>query len=189
MTETEQTTKALLRDLAAAMTKRPDKINVECHSSVEGTVFWEMTCAPEDRGKLIGARGSHARAFAFLVAKMGAAEGERWEFKLETERGESVSEPPVARPKWHDPKPAHELLDRALAELPLRQFAVEAPRPDESDPLFFHFDIRVPDKGDRYALIGQERHGDASQSVLNALGTLFRAMGRKLGVAYQINVV
>lgn len=187
MTTSTPIIESLLRDLAAAMVSKPDRVRVERRDPIEGETLWWLSCAPEDLGKIIGRSRSHARAFEILLEAMGSAIGEAWLFKVERVEGPIRQEPPVRRPRSHDPSEAHELLARILAQLPLGSPIIECDA-DSADDLFFHFDVRVGRMGEtRLKTLRDPQDSDTSLEA--ALGTLFRAIARKNGVRYQLNVL
>ncbi len=176
---------AILRDLARAIVMRPERVRVERRDPVVGETLWWVSCAPEDQGKLIGRQQSHARALDLIVAAMGQAAGEVWQFKLDRVQDCSEPTPPAKRPQTHDPRPAHELLVRVLAQLPVGHCTVEPARTD-NDPLSFHFDVKTTSA----ALFFERRFPDEPDSnLIGALGTLFRAASRRAGVRYQLNLI
>jgi predicted RNA-binding protein YlqC (UPF0109 family) len=175
---------SLLRDIAAAIVRHPDRLRVERREPIAGEVLWWMSCAPEDQGKLIGRGGSHARAFDLLVAAMGQGDGEEWKFKLDRVPGVSTQDSPTQPPKHHDARAAHELLARILAQLPVGGLTIESPR--LSGPMCFHFDLKTTAAA---SFFERRDPDDPESNLIGALGTLFRAAARKVGVRYQINVV
>ncbi len=181
---------AILRDLARAIVMRPERVRVERRDPVVGETLWWVSCAPEDQGKLIGRQRSHTKAFDLIVAAMGEEAGETWKFKFERILIFADPTPPAQRPKWHDPRPAHELLVRLLAQLPVEHCIVENPRPDKEDPLSFHFDIKTSNLHPFFQRRFQPGFPDEPDSnLIGALGTLFRAASRRAGVRYQLNLI
>ena len=68
MTQQSGDVRALVEQIAKAMVDEPDQVSV---SQVEGDVTFELKVAPNDVGKVIGAKGRMARALRALVGAAG----------------------------------------------------------------------------------------------------------------------
>lgn len=184
-----QTLTDLLRDIVAGIVGRPEAIEIASQPA-PGTCYWMLRVAPEDDGKAIGTEGAHARALAVLIDAWGRAEGEVHTFRLIThERRSDRSPDKIKDVLTFDPEPARLLLSRVLLNLPLDGFAIDVgPGAGARDTLTFSFTIRVASDGDRRELLRPRKFEGRENTVIAAIGTLFRAMARKSGVAFEITV-
>lgn len=176
MTPELEKTKALLCDLVGSFIERPAALRVECQSGADGAAYWMMQGDLADEGKLVGAGGAHVKAVARLVESIGAARGQAFTFRLITvgdpQRRPERQERDVIE---YDPRPARDLLCRTLEALDIGEFKVEAgPGAGARRSLTFVFTVKTA------------RYIDAD--TLDALGTLFRAIAKKDGVRFAINL-
>jgi predicted RNA-binding protein YlqC (UPF0109 family) len=183
-------TKQLLRDLVAAFTIHPEAIQIDATPGGQ----WVMKGARhEDEPVLVGKHGSHVRALSFLVRAIGEARGESYSLKLITthEPRDRVTKKKIA--ETHDPAPAAELLGRILAELSIGDYMVETEQGQTVDMLLaFNLTIRVRQFADYNALTVAPGSTSpvvvTSETLVGALGTLFRAIAKKIGVRYDLVV-
>lgn len=183
-------TKQVLRDLVAAFTIHPEAIQIDAMPGGQ----WVMKGARhEDEPVLVGKHGSHVRALSFLMRAIGEARGESYSLKLITThepRGGRMAKKKVA--DNHDPAPAAELLGRILAELSIGDFMVETEPGEAGELLAFNLTIRVRQFADYNALTVAPGSPSpvvvTSETLVGALGTLFRAIAKKIGVRYDLVV-
>lgn len=196
MTTTDDTKLTeILRDIAAAIVERPGEIRAAAQPAEDGACYFALKGHREDESKLVGTGGSHVDALAFLVAAAGAAAGRAFTFRLITEGNPERRPPNPPRDVIdHDPNPARELLRRMLDRLDLRAFEVEVgPGNGPRNSLTFLFSIRVKEEDYRRLTAppfppGFEDGRFDEQTVVGALGTLFRAIAKKAGVRYSLTV-
>lgn len=201
MTETQQLSD-LLRDLAGALVDKPEAIRVATQAALDGTSYWAVKGDPEDESKLVGRDGSHVNALRLVVQEIGRANGKVYTFRLITDNDARARPPGNPRDVLeYDPRPARDLLCRILAELELAEFAVEVgPGAGPRNSLRFDFAVRVKEAADYSELLKPRRlvlrEGSAraeevavEMPIVDALGTLFRAIAKRAGVRFQINVV
>jgi predicted RNA-binding protein YlqC (UPF0109 family) len=188
MTDKElKTLQALLVDVAARFLKHADKIEVR-HQAGPGTCFWMMRVDQKDEPKAVGTEGCHARAFAALVAAWGRRYGEVHTFRL-------ITGPRTKQPREqfrdlmeYDPQPEVQLLHAALSHCSISGFRISTEPPDHPvDTLTFRFEIGVLTSADYSLLVGPGPEG--TEPLIGSIGTLFRAMARKIGVAFEFTVV
>lgn len=193
-TETNQT-KTVLRDLVARFTEHPEALEITAQvappdeQTHNWSCFWMMKGHPEDESKLVGKDGAHVRALEFLVSRFGVARLEVHTFRLITKR---KPEPrPQAVPNTamsYDPQPTADLLSRILAELDLGEFLVRVgPGSGARNKLTFLFEILVRDGLDQ-RILTVRADPNADETIVGAIGTLFRAIAQKDGVRFDIKV-
>lgn len=179
----------LLRALAGAFLAHPEELMVVHQEALDGACLFGMQGEKEDEPRLIGAGGTHVTAFSTLVAAMGDRRNLKWSFKLVTSPGRANPAPnPPKDTLKHDPAPAMLLLSRVLKECLVGGFAVEishgkGPRRD----LTYAFSIYLLDQRD-YARMVHWTEPDGKMKLIEAIGTLYRAIARSQGVRYELEV-
>jgi uncharacterized protein len=73
--------KELLATLARALVDAPERVRVVEHPEEDG-IFLELTVAPEDRGKVIGKRGSTADAMRVLLDAVARRRGTQCDMEI-----------------------------------------------------------------------------------------------------------
>lgn len=185
---TDTLTKELLRDLVHAFTMHPEALQLEAQHTT-GAALWIMKGHKDDERFLVGSGGSHVRALSFLVRCIGLARREQYTFKLITIQA------PRKRPPMdpndaitHDPEPTRALLERILQELSIGSFSVDVgPGVGPRAALTYVFTIRVKDGAD-YNALTVAPFPESTETIVGALGTLFRAIAKKNGVRFDIAV-
>lgn len=180
----------LLRDLVASYTDHTHALELAA-KEVPGAVYWTLRGHADDYGKLVGKSGAHVKALGYLVTALGVADGELFTFKLlEPEPAPRRPSSPVKEATKYDPKPAGELLTRLLGELGIGQYAVTGITDASRVPIFVTYEIAVRDAEDYSALTVGPTEGEyVGQTLIGALGTLFRARANRDGVRFQLNVI
>lgn len=189
MTNDTKRTETILRDLIASFTTHPEAVQIDAQLA-PGSAYWMVKGHPEDEPILVGKQGSHVRALAFLVYSFGAARKEHHTFRLITEQAPRVR-PPMQQlaAMRHKPEPARLLLVRLLEELYIGSFRVEVgPGTGPRSALTFVFAITVQDSRDYNALTVSAAEPRTDETIIGALGTLFRAIAKKNGVRYELAI-
>lgn len=191
MTSLEQRSD-LIRELVESYIDHPRDLTLE-GKPFASAVYWSMRGHADDYGKLVGKRGAHVNALAFLVRIMGHAQKELHSFKLEEPSpGERREAAPAKAAETYDPRPARDLLCRLLEALDIGQFVVEAKvernlNPRVDFPLFVRFEIGVRSHDDYEVMVMES--ASSALTVIGSLGMLFRARANKEGVGVQLDVV
>lgn len=187
MTEDEfASIETLLRDLLTLVVDEPAALEI-ARQPGPGSCYWMLRCAPDDESKITGVKASHVKAIAALLSGWGAAEGERHTFRF-LHRQEPRPRPrdPAKDVMHYDTEPARLLLIRCLEKLDLAGFGVACgPGGGARHMLTFEFSIHLMTESDNGRLI-QQGPPDGFTTLLAALGTIFRAIGRKAGVKIEI---
>lgn len=173
---TPQQTRDLIIELVGRYVDRPADLRCEFQTTEKGDVYWMMKGHETDEGKLVGIDGCHVNALESLIVRIGTEQRKTYTFRLLT-----IGEPrrrPQQAPRdviEYDPRPARDLLCRLLYALAVQRFSVEVgPGSDPRRSLTFVFRVKTASYID----------GD----MLDALGTLFRAIAKKDGVRFQISL-
>lgn len=178
MTEIQNAT-YLIQAIACRIVAHPEGVEVPFLERSDGSIDVALKCHPDDEGRLIGKRGCHVQAFAFLVAQMGKAVGRPYKFRLVTDqanKGKKWELPPEARD--YDPDPVLALLIDLLAELDLGQFSASV---RHESPATFTFVVTLREADDRAKL---DMSDPDAETVGNAIATLWRAIGRADGCTF-----
>jgi predicted RNA-binding protein YlqC (UPF0109 family) len=188
MTDPEQSL-AAFRRLVCAILDHPDELRVDVNEG-DGYLRIDASWAAEpDQGKLVGEMGTHARALWFVLQTMGERVGGRWQFKVRfPER--TGPRPPKGRNAERPAKHSHEADLVVLIEVVdacLGQPLAVAAHP-EGQPGDVCFRI-VPSTRESDTVLREQVEFHNRQTTLVAeLGTLFRAIGRRQGVNYRVEV-
>ena len=190
---TEQTL-TLIRDLAAGFVDHPEALRVEAQEAEPDSAYFMLKGHAEDVAKLVGKDGTHVDALTFLVSALGIVNGQVYTFRLLTEkRAGTTSDAEPRHAMAYDPAHVQMLLVRIMATLNLEGYAVTVgPGTGPRDCLTFTFDIRVKDSFDYSILTLAHEITRADRTLkmalISALGTLFRAIARRNGVRFHLNV-
>jgi predicted RNA-binding protein YlqC (UPF0109 family) len=180
-------TKEILRDLFGFFLMHPEEMKIEPRP-LDGGTLWQMKGHLDDEPILVGKKGSHVRAIAFLIENFGRARGEVYSSRLYTERKES--DRPGMKPRAamdYDPTAANELLTRILTNSNVGTFGVAVEKSFGSDGMLtFTFLIRLREAGD-YEELTVPAKGQ-TETLVGSIGTLFRAVAKKAGVEFEIAV-
>ena len=69
--------KELVEHIAKNLVDNPDEVSVTDTTDEEGVIVYEVSCHPDEKGKLIGKSGRTAKAIRTLVRACGARDGKR----------------------------------------------------------------------------------------------------------------
>lgn len=188
MTNQTETNADLLRDLLTAFIDYPDELAIE-PKDFRDAVYWSVQGHTDDHPKLVGKGGAHVKAIKYLLLRMGTAVDTVYSFELlDPEPGRRRQESPQKNAESYDPTPACDLLIRLLEGLGIGQYAVESKQDATAiNPLRYEFNILVRDREDYLLLTAYEKDRDG-QTIISALGTLFRAIANRDGVRIQLEV-
>lgn len=188
MNEEQRSTLELVRALVSSYILHPKKLLLT-GSEIDGRVYLEMRAAFDDQPKLIGKQGSHIKALRFLLREIGLGQNIDYNLTLLEPIPGSRGEPEKPRPvSFYETKEAHELLERAASALVLGQVRVDCARIPGDRPCSYLFTITPRDANDYADLITPDDADPEEQTVIGALGTLFRAYANKAGVQFKIDV-
>ncbi len=188
MNEPTRTTLELVRTLVSSYILHPKKLLLT-GSEIDGRVYFEMRAVADDQPKVIGKLGSHIKALRFLLKEIGLGQDTHYTLNLLEPIPGAKGETP--RPKdvtKYEIKPAHELLDRAVALLVLGQARVDCDRIPGDRPCSYLFTVTPRDYADYADLITPDPDDSDKLTVVNALGTLFRAYANRDGVQFKIDI-
>ena len=187
-------TRDLIRDLTAAFVDHPETIRAEAQEGEDATAYFMLKGHDDDESKLVGTGGSHVDALAFLIAAIGVANEWTYTFRLLT-KGLPRETPKREQRNAisYDPEPARLLLVRILHALDFTGYEVAvSPGAGARDSLTFAFTIRPGNSDDNAVLrVPHEielRDRTLRMALIDAIGTLFRAVARRGGVRFHVVV-
>jgi predicted RNA-binding protein YlqC (UPF0109 family) len=189
MTNETTATMALLREILGGLIANPEHLRIEARE-FPGAVYWTIRVQADDYGKVVGKAGAHIQAIAFILDDIGRA--------IETTYAVTLPEPEAAprRPNLppvssenYDPEPARDLLERTLAPRFADTVCVETVIPTDGQWPYYRFVVTVREKdfaelvSPRDFVMGNKT---LRNSLVDSLGTLWRARGQKEGVKLMI---
>lgn len=191
----------LLHSLISALVMNERGIEIDCLPGVH-RVRWKIRVTLDDHGMLVGKRGAHVKAINYLVAMIGAKAAQR--FDIWAEEPYDIGRAPEDRarptpPEVFDPTEAtclmQEVLDILCEQSPALTVETRPikiiDRKDELSPqVIAFFTIRPLTHDDMDTIRGE--HGSRPEDRMSteaAIGTLWRAMGKRVGVEFTVSVV
>lgn len=176
----------LIEDLTKLYVVNPEAIIVATQESRDGSAYFALKGDPQDDSRLIGRDGCHINSLTFLVKQAGIEQDRDFGLRLITS--------PVRMHPWeapraevsYDPAPALDIAVRWLGALGVEDFTVTVEPPEEETrQLTFNLTVKIKDRSVAEDLSETVERG---QSVIGALGTLLRAVGKQNGVRIQLNL-
>ena len=188
---TTKTTPADLQGLIQNLTRlyvgKPEEITVKVQESKDGAAYFALKGSPVDDSRLVGRDGSHVNALMFLVNQVGLEAGQVYTFRLFTSETETEPWRSPRKAIDYDPQPAAAVLKDWLEALGLENFTVEvSPGKGPRTELSYTFEIKTRNHELATAL---KLRGDRGLSVIGAIGTLIRAIGKQNGVHLQLDIL
>ena len=177
-----------LRQLAQRYVRNPVAIEVGFQESKDGACYFVMRGDPRDDPRLIGRKGDHVDALTALVKRAGEAQNRIFTFRLISKPGQSTNSTPIVDALTYDPTADREILHVWLDLLGAENYRVEvSPGTGPRTKLLFNFEITIPDQvlAESFTKCDGAAH---SMSVINAIGTLYRAIAKQKGVQFQVNL-
>ena len=179
----------LLKELAGRYVYFPKDIKVEFQEAKDGSCYFVMQGNPVDDPRLIGRQGDHVDALSCLVERVGKAFGRYYTFRLLSRRGQSATTTPTIDALEYDARPDRDFLCEWLKVLGANGYSVDlTPGDGPRTKLTFNFNVTIPDR----QLVVDFMMSEAkphSMSVINAIGTLYRAIAKQKGVKFQVNLL
>lgn len=145
---------------------------------------WILQPHARDFGAIIGARGSHLGALRLIAQKLGEEVSEHWRIESPDDGGRGpqfFKRVPVPEPDSHDSRPDERFLLELLEGMKIPALVQSG----AATPSGFLFKIKPNTREAQAALLDPDPE-DRSDNLLAALGTIFRAMGRRQGVRYEV---
>lgn len=174
-----------LERLISALLDDPRKLELDANR-LPRRVNWRLRVDINDAGKVIGKKGAHVKALALVVSRLGDRLGEVWTLKVEDPEEGPRGEPrrDASPPDHFSPAADLELLSDLLACLVGRGFELDVVADGSAD---WVFRVAAATFGEHEALV-DKRQDEAGETLIGALGTLFRAVGRRQGVGYRVEI-
>lgn len=186
MNPEEEKAAAALERLVAALLDHPRKLEFDA-TRLPSRVNVRVRVDVEDAGKVIGIKGAHVKALQLVAARLGDRLGQLWALRVDDPEeaprpGKKQDAPPAAS---FDPFVDVQLLSEVLACLIGLGFTCDYRRdPGSGDAWTF---VVVPAGFAEHETLVDKAPG-SEETLVAALGTLFRAVGRRQGVGYKIEL-
>lgn len=187
MTEHTREAHEALRSIVRSLTNYPDEVDL-CVVEVNGGAYWRMTVHADDQKKVVGIEGSHIKALTYILAEMGRQNG-GWVYKLKLDEpinGQRRYSTPKPTVKSYNPAKAHELLARVVSLVTAGRVHVELDE-DAGEDFAYTFTLVPRTSPDHHALT-DARECTHRQTVIGALGTLWRAYAQRDGVRFTLQI-
>lgn len=186
MTSQNDKNAALLRALISRFVDHPEALEIARHEG-PGSCYWTVKGHPEDEGKLIGTGGSHVKALDFLVRILGRAQGQRFTFRLISEGEPSRRASRDSQAESYEHGPTMVLLAKLLDAFGFGYSLEAFPSPGQPDTLTFVFMV-TPRSVAVYRILTVPPEGQDGLTLIESIGCLFRAIARKDGICFHVEV-
>ncbi len=181
--EAQQDRETLLT-LIRAFTYRHEALTLEGRE-FPGLVEWKLRGAASDQGHLVGKKGSHAQALAFIAKKMGSANGTQYRLSvMEPEEGKREEQEDRPWATELDCEDLQELVTKVLGSCGLDDYWLAC---DVVQTAFLTVTLSVHfrDHAEADRMTSKDRNG---MSLEASLGTILRAVADVLRVKIQLTV-
>lgn len=184
----------VLRDLIESYTNFPDDLLIDFKEHL-GAAYFRVTVNGNDQPVVVGMKGTHIRALTKIVSAVG--ESRDLLFKLTLTEPQVVAGrktlPRVAIPAQYDIADPVVLLMRVLGELGIHEVTIDtakdAPTRHIETPTYrFKIIVRSLDDFARLTVPTGAGPDGPGETLVGALGTLFRARAKKDGVKFDLGV-
>ncbi len=181
---------ALVARIASAMVRNPEALKLAHQEARDGSCFFGLQSSEADEINLIGRGGSRVKALRFFVFKFGSLLRTNYNLNVITEHSGAGVPIRVHTAIAHDPVPDLKLLRDMLAGLDFGTALIGVGPAETADSgLSFTFRVEMKDPRDKREMFAKDSAASediAELNLIEALGTLFRAIAAKRGVRYQI---
>lgn len=178
----------LITRLLEAMVDNPRNIRIE-QDQKNRLLKWRVWVDASDYGKASGRRGTHVRALSIVVGLMGKRSQAWWVLRLEDSDGEQGERVEIEDAETFDARPTVELLGQVLAAFLDRPALLQATfARAHAGTIIVTMGIRPETQGDLALLTDIIKDELGEITPLEALGTIFKTIGRQLGVVLKVEV-
>jgi predicted RNA-binding protein YlqC (UPF0109 family) len=183
MTTVEQTAGLVLERLILSLLDFPREAELE-PVAMPSRINWKLVTNINDAGKVIGIKGAHAKALQFVAGRMGDQMGQEWRLAiLDPKEGQRTGPRAATPPPLHfSPASDVQLLSDVLTFCTDQLYAINA---EESGGASWTFRVTPRDWSAQEAIADR---GGSGELLADALAVLFRAVGRRQGVGYKVEV-
>lgn len=190
MPHISQTSQSLERLVSSLLTD-PDGM-LFTGSVLNQRVNFTLSASIRDFGGLVGQNGSHLRALQLIAEQMGKVQGSQWVVRLEEPEGErQPAYPKTPPPQHHSSTEDEDTLDELLLALGITAMvAVQGDIPNGYVFTICPFAQQDKDalETPHPAIYSPNQRETKPLSLVAAIGTLTRAIGRRQGVSYQVQI-
>jgi len=178
----------LLRRTIETIIDHPRDLNID-YRLLHGRVDFIVLPNINDQGKVVGKMGAHIKALKLLMSLLGERQGVQFVLRLEEDTEGTRLPDPVRKPAQPTYScSAHkqllsDILKAILDEAP--SVTVERDLTGGSVLYVFRIEAQRVQDYERLVVPGEDQDG---QTVISALGTLFRAAGLRDGVGFKLEI-
>jgi predicted RNA-binding protein YlqC (UPF0109 family) len=188
MHDLAKTQKLILR-IVRAITEHTETATVT-QEHIPKKTQWYIRVHPEDQGKVRGRKAAHIIALQYIVQEIGYNHDEVQRVTLldspSFERIEGIRSP-LRMAEHYNPMDAHELLHDILTAILASPFRIDVRTLTETAPLAYDFHITTTTEEDQAALLESYDEDPTRNTLIAALGTLWRAYANREGVEFKIS--
>lgn len=181
----------LIARLVGGMVDSPDEIVIAPTDSEDlSFVKWWVAVDSSDFGKLVGKRSTHRIALGLIISLMGKKHNAIWRLQIEYPDADRVNKPRIPRAETFDPLPTLALLHQTIAAIAEEPAHVTVTQAMEFVDAVIVVTMKIAPRTRADEALLQETFEVSGENLtpLDALGTIFRAIGRQLGVAIKVEV-
>ena len=180
-------TQKLLERIVRALIEYPEDA-VVTFETVPGLTQWYIKVRGEDQGKARGREAAHIIAIQYLIGEIGVTHEEKQRVTLlESERCVVGHRSPLTQAATYHPGDAHELLHDILSTILTSKFRIDVRTIQDTPPLAYDFHITTQIDDDQAALLEPYDDDPSHNTLIGALGTLWRAYASREGVSFTIS--
>lgn len=178
----------LLRRLIETIIDHPRDLEID-YRLLHGRADFRVMPNINDQGKVVGKMGAHIKALKLLMSLIGERHGQQFVLRLEEDTQGTRLPDPVRRPAapTYSCTAHKQLLSDILIAILDEAPVVSVERDMTGGSALYVFKIEAQRVQDYERLVVPSEDQDG-QTVISALGTLFRAAGLRDGVAFRVEV-
>jgi len=176
----------LILSICSLYVSKPESLEVVANEAKDGSTLFLVRGDPQDDSRLIGRDGSHIISLNFLVQQVGVEQKSVFNLKLLT----SDVRVPAYRGKVnsmdYNPQTAREVVESWLFALGVEKLRVSVGPGEPGNSLSFSLNVEIEDRAKAKSLTVPPK--GSNLFIVDALGTLIRAIGKHNGVRLELNL-
>jgi predicted RNA-binding protein YlqC (UPF0109 family) len=189
MNQRVEIARLLILDVLASFVDHRDRIAVVAQQAGGKAVF-TVRVDDRDYGKVAGKQGTHIKALTYLVREVGdTTHDSSYRLVLVGNPMQSAVRPEKIPPaRRYDPEASRQLLERFARSIAPEVIVRVAPGRPDPEYLVFMFTLEAQNLDDYDLLLAPYDDSIDGPTTTSALGTIWRAAGRRDGVIFRIQI-